>query len=90
MASDLENRNPIIGFFTTRFVRATDENAAAKKASLLVDKEWAGLPLKESNSGTRPRLSVNTVKEIGLVAYLSGRPRKGFTFYTDGDDKSVH
>ncbi|HKD23799.1 MAG TPA: hypothetical protein VKB71_17405 [Rhizomicrobium sp.] len=79
---------PIIGFFTTRFLRAHNPSAARMKAMRLVADDWAAPPLNYINEGNTPRLSVDDIWEIGLLKYLSRRPR-GHTFYGDGTEEDA-
>jgi hypothetical protein len=74
--------DPIIGFYATRLVRGTSKANAVEKAMALIVDEWLRPPLKEVNLGIDPRLSVDSVEEIGLIKYLSSRAARGFTFYT--------
>ena len=78
-----EDDDPIIGFYTARFVWATSEPRAVEEALSLVAKEWARPPLKEINRGTEPQLTVDSVEKIGALTYFFSKAGKGFTFYSN-------
>jgi hypothetical protein len=80
-----EGQKPIIGFYTTRFVRAPDEKAAIGKAIRMVERLWSKPPWSGINHGVPPRLSIDEVQQIGTIAYLTGRPRSGHIFYNNID-----
>jgi hypothetical protein len=82
-----EDDHFIVGFFTTRFVHSQDSSAAETKAMRFVADDWAAPPLSAINEGSAPQLSVDSTREIGLLEYLSRRPR-GHTFYGDGEGDS--
>ena len=66
-----------LGFFTTRFVKARDEEAAEQKARTLVADAVAAIePLNDPADG--PTLDVEEIEEVDEV-----REVKGFTFFPE-------
>jgi hypothetical protein len=75
---------PIIGFYTTRYVRGKNGDAAIIAAKSLLTREWSTPPLRDINSGAVPQLTVDSEK-IGLIEYMIATAGKGFTFYSVED-----
>lgn len=75
-----------IGFFTTRQVRAENENAARALAEGLVLSEWdSGSPYAKGNTGPAPEWVVEDVCRVSiLTGFLEGGLR-GYTFYQHDD-----
>ena len=71
----------IIGFYTTRVVRASGLKDAETKAVTSVRKEWQRPPLLGQNQGEAPLLEVEKVFSATLLKALVTR-NKGFTFYS--------
>ena len=75
--------DPIIGFFTTRVVRADDEERALALAREVVLADWrGGGEFAQQNQGTLPVLSADDpVSHLGFLRGLFGRRRTGYAFY---------
>lgn len=73
---------PIIGFYATRMVGGVNEHEAGEAAISVMLEEWAQTPLKDINRGSAPRLTIDSIKSVGLLDYFRS-PKKGFTFYSD-------
>ena len=71
---------PIIGFYTTRVVRAASYETAEAAAIALVSAEWSKPPLSKQNKGAAPALKVEQVSQVTLLKALRAKNR-GFTFY---------
>lgn len=83
LAPDGGSGEPVIGFVTTRTVRAKDETAAEVAARESARSEWApNGDYYAANSGEMPAITVNEVWRIGLIEGLFGPKRYGYTFYT--------
>lgn len=79
------NENPehnIIGFYTTRIVRASDEANAARAACTMVQAQWLSPPYKTSNVGGPPRLQVESVQRSSIWSSLRFR-NTGHSFYRE-------
>ena len=73
----------MIGFATTRCVKAPDEETAIEIAKQSILKEWKDGEYKQSNIGGLPVLEIEEVRKIGLLSRLFSRyPNKGYTFYS--------
>jgi len=59
------------GFFTTRFVHASDTDEAVGKAKALTRAEL----------GRDQPMRPDSIEEVGTFEYFFGKPRRGFTFY---------
>ncbi|HEY1706721.1 MAG TPA: hypothetical protein VGG10_00540 [Rhizomicrobium sp.] len=83
-----EKDRPIIGFFTSRTVRASNREDAIEAAKSLVLKQWSKPPLVKLNKGALPELIADQVIQISLTRYLreSLKPNQGYTFYSDVAD----
>jgi len=79
---------PIIGFYTTRVVKAESRIAAEEKAKGHLSKEWASEPYVSSNSGALPTLIVESVKEVRFFDWLRSKNR-GYSFYVDQNAGTV-
>jgi hypothetical protein len=71
---------PIIGFYTTRIVRASSADGAIAAAQQLVLAEWTTGSYAVANRGALPRLSVESVGVSGFLAWVTMKNR-GCTFY---------
>ncbi len=73
---------PVIGFSTTRLVRASNLGHAELVAKQLVLKEWqAGGRYAAANRGLIPSLTVEQSFPIGHFAGIFGRRPAGYSFY---------
>lgn len=73
---------PAIGFFTTRWVKASSPASACDLAKQLVLSEWTPSGTYGStNSGSPPQLVVEETWEIGAFRALFGRKPAGYSFY---------
>ncbi|MGY1411264.1 hypothetical protein ACW5EG_17040 [Luteimonas sp. A611] len=71
-----------IGFFTTRWVKATSPASARDLAKQLVLSEWAQSgEYGPANSGLPPELVVEEIWEIGAFRALFVRKPAGYSFY---------
>jgi len=72
---------PIVGFYTTRIVRAASPAAAAEAAARTVSAQWAdNTTYAKSNVGSSPKLSVEWVKNDTFLSSLLFRGT-GHSFY---------
>lgn len=78
---------PVIGFFTTRLIRAADLAAAENYSKDLVLSEWQpGGPYAAANRGSAPALTVEESSfPVGFLAGTFGRKPSGYTFYSHED-----
>ena len=72
----------IIGFYTTRWVKADVPEEAEDLAKKLVLRDWTNGEYAEVNEGDPPRLSVESIVSVGLFNYLWNRRGKGYSFYS--------
>lgn len=74
---------PIIGFVTTRRVKASDEMSAIEEAKRLIINEWRSDLCRDANIGDIPTLEINSIRCLGFFERLLSRaPNKGYTFYS--------
>jgi len=72
----------VVGFLTTRLVRAADLASAESLAKDLVLSEWRyGGTYAQANRGSLPVLSVEQSMPVGWLAGVFGRKPSGYTFY---------
>jgi hypothetical protein len=76
--------DPIIGFFTTRVVRAEATEAAVTKAKKLVISEWKEGAYAAANMANVPSLNTETAVRVGYLTGIFSKP-KGYTFFTVND-----
>jgi len=73
---------PIVGFYTTRVVRAATLAEAGRIASELVLCEWRpGGEYAQSNRGGLPALAVEQAYQISVLSGVLGRKPAGYTFF---------
>lgn len=76
----------VVGFFTTRLVRAADMASAESLAKELVLSEWClGGTYAQANRGSLPALSVEQSLPVGWLAGALRRKPSGYTFYCQED-----
>ena len=81
-----DGSDPVIGFFTTRDVRASDFESAGHLAKELVLAEWRDSgPYAAANRGAIPSLVVENSFPIGMLEGIFGRKPAGYSFYTHDD-----
>lgn len=74
--------DPVIGFFTTRLVCATDLPSAESLATNLVMSEWCtGGTYAQANRGSLPALSIEGSSPVGWLAGVFGCKPSGYSFY---------
>lgn len=72
-----------MGFFTTRWVEASDEEEAKKKAISLVSQELEMLEIVRSPPGDVPLLSVESIYEAESFDDKTVTPGSGFSFFPE-------
>jgi len=76
----------VVGFFTTRLVRAADLTSAESLVKDLVPSEWcSGGIYAQANRGSLPVLSVEQSIPVGWLAGVFGRKPSGYAFYRHED-----
>lgn len=70
----------IVGFYTTRTVRAVDKKKAIEAACASVQKEWLKREYVANNSGGPPILTVESIEPSTVWAWLRAR-NMGHSFY---------
>lgn len=76
----------VVGFFTTRVVRAADLPAAESQAMELILSEWrSGGTYADVNRGSLPALAVERSFSISLLTGIFGRRPSGYSFYRRED-----
>ena len=79
---------PIVGFYTSRDVTASDEDVAVRAAADLVKAEWVSGDYADANRGSVPELLSEGVTRIGLYDRWLSRTT-GYTFYADDDEEDA-
>ena len=79
---------PIIGFYTTRLVKAESLAAAKVKAKVHLLKEWDAEPYVSSNSGSSPTVTIQSVQQAGFSDWLKFK-NKGYSFYVDDNASTI-
>jgi hypothetical protein len=76
----------VVGFFTTRLVRAADLPTAESQAIELVLSEWRpGGTYAGTNRGSLPALTIEQSFSVGFLAGVFGRKPSGYSFYRPED-----
>ena len=78
----LDSAQKIIGFYTTRWVKAATAEEAKRAAAKLVLFDWTEGDYAERNRGDPPRISVDSISRVNLFKYLWRRPGSGHAFYS--------
>ena len=82
----VDGGDPVIGFFSTRAVRARHIEHAHQLAQEAVLSEWRpGGRYATDNRGAVPALVVEESWPVGLIEGIFGRKPGGYTFYTHDD-----
>ena len=80
----------VVGFFTTRLVRAASAAQAESFAKELVSSEWRDRgPYAAANRGSGPVLTVEQSFQVGVLAGLLGRKSSGYSFYRQEDEAAA-
>jgi hypothetical protein len=77
----MEDRPPIIGFYTTRHVKASSAEAASEKVKDVVLSDWRSGVYAQANHGNLPELTIKSVDKIRFIDALRS-PNAGYTFYS--------
>lgn len=75
------------GFFTTRFVRASDPNSAFVVAKELVINELISSAIKKNAPNDPVSLRASEIRAIGWWEYFRNAPGKGFTFFLEDESE---
>lgn len=75
--------DPIIGFTTTRRLKAADEQEAIKAAKTAIAIEWRDGGYQPRNRASAPVVEVEGIVPLSFWKRLTTKaPKRGFTFYT--------
>jgi len=78
--------DPVIGFFTTRTVRARNSGEAQVLAKEIVLSEWrAGGTYAAANGGSVPALTTDRISSLGFLRGFFGHKEMGYSFYLRDD-----
>jgi hypothetical protein len=78
----------MIGFYTTRLVRAVSEAEAREKASRMLMDEWTSGANAIHCIGKLPAISVESVEVAGFLDWVRFK-KMGYAFYTADDPNAV-
>jgi hypothetical protein len=70
----------IIGFFTTRMVRAASSEEAENKVKEMITAEWMSGHYAKANKGVLPEVSIESVSQKPMIEYLKFK-NGGYSFY---------
>lgn len=74
---------PVVGFFATRCLRASDEATAIQSAMNWISEDWHSSELASADLAGNLTLEVKSVRRVGIVERLfSNAPQRGYTFYS--------
>lgn len=82
-----DSEQDMIGFYTTRLVRAPTEEIAVQKACGVVKTQWTTGSYAHSNKGPLPELSLEWVRRTSLLDLFFFKAT-GYTFYF-ADDNAI-
>lgn len=79
----------IVGFYTTRIVRAANAQEAGRAACAMVQRQWLSPAFTSNNTGGEPRLAIESIQRTTFWAWLRSR-NTGHSFYgaDDATEKS--
>ena len=72
----------IVGFYTTRWVKAEGSDGAEEIAKQLVLLDWTEGEYADVNMGDPPIMSVDEIWQVNFLKFLWRRPGGGHTFYS--------
>jgi len=72
----------IVGFYTTRWVKAEGSEGAEEIAKQLVLLDWTEGEYADVNKGDPPIMTVDSVSPVSFLKYLWRQPGKGHAFYS--------
>ncbi len=81
----LENQtSPIVGFYATRFVRATSPEQASAAAITILRSSWFSSPYSTVDRSGGPAI---TIREVELIRnpFRRSRPNRGYQFYQEDE-----
>ncbi len=78
----LDGSAPVVGFYAIRIVWARSQDEAKEKALRLVRDLWTTGSYSQSNTGSPPALSVESVNPVGVMSWLR-TSNKGHIFYPE-------
>ena len=76
------------GFFTTRWVRAIDEESAELAAVELVkaDTKLAKATLNVNGEEPKPMIYLEQISQVGWLTYFRRKPGTGYSFYANENE----
>ena len=80
-----EGKNEVFGFFTTRWVKASDEEQAELKAVELIKNDNYLLNMMIDNDEHCPKIYLVDIFKTNWLTYFLKYPGKGYSFYTDSE-----
>lgn len=77
-----EDKDEVFGFFTTRWVKASNENEAELSAVKLVKNDSSLQEMTLDRVGLTPMIYLVEMQKVGWFTYIRRKPGKGYSFYT--------
>jgi hypothetical protein len=73
----------ILGFYTTRWVKAEDPESAKKVAISLIINDDSFIYTIQNDKNDPPKIFLDDLTEVGWFEFLIKKPGRGYTFYPD-------
>lgn len=83
-----ENGPSIIGFFTTRLVRASTPKDAEEKAMTMILSEWKSGTYALANRGLLPNLVTSSIEQASLFETFKSK-YSGYSFYSQAEAEEL-
>ena len=78
----------VLGFYTTRWVKAHTPEMAEKAAVKLVREDPSLKAAVNNKKDNPPMIYLENLAEVGWFEFLRRNPGAGYTFYPDQEDES--
>ncbi len=75
-----EDKPSIVGFFTTRLVRASTTEEAEEKVKTMILTEWTSGEYARANKGSLPSLTASSIEKTTFIESLKSK-YLGYSFY---------
>lgn len=87
---EMEGKEDLFGYFTTRWVKADSPEDAELKAVDLVkkDEQLVGITKNMDGSKPAPMIYLSEMCNVNWFQYLRRKPGKGYSFFPMKDDQS--
>ena len=83
-----EGNEEVFGFFTTRWVKASNDKEAELNAVELIKNDSSLVDMTLSKAELTPMIYLVEIQTVNWLTYVRKSPGRGYSFYSQGDSEN--